>query len=94
MTQSICIIDKWGTKRWYLDVKNKILHREGGPAIENKDGAKCWYINNMLHREDGPAVTWFTIDNELRVQWFFNGHFVNCSSQEEFERLIKLKAFW
>ena len=28
--------------RWYLDGK---LHREDGPAIENIDGTKEWYIN-------------------------------------------------
>ena len=35
------VYDK-GELRWYLDGK---LHREDGPAIENIDGTKEWYIN-------------------------------------------------
>ena len=47
------IVDKDGTKRWYLNDK---LHREDGPAIECADGTKFWYLNGECHREDGPAV--------------------------------------
>ena len=38
------------------------------------------------HREDGPAV----IDGDW-IQWFWHG---NPSSQQEVERLVRLKAFW
>jgi hypothetical protein len=31
------------------------LHREDGPAIEDSNGNKYWYINGELHRKDGPA---------------------------------------
>jgi len=36
--------------------RNKILHREDGPAVEFANGGKHWWINNKRHREDGPAV--------------------------------------
>ncbi len=39
-------------------VKNGRFHREGGPAIEDADGSKDWFINGKRHREDGPAVEW------------------------------------
>jgi hypothetical protein len=32
------------------------LHREDGPAIENDNGDKWYYINGKRHRKDGAAV--------------------------------------
>ncbi|CAB4196971.1 hypothetical protein UFOVP1290_491 [uncultured Caudovirales phage] len=65
-------------------------YREDGPAIEYADGGKCWYKNNILHRVDGPAVD-FANGTKL---WYLNGQNIKCSSQKEFEKLMKLKAFW
>ena len=50
-----CLIDKNGTKAWYLNGK---CHREDGlPAVEWADGSKAWYLNGKYHREDGlPAI--------------------------------------
>ena len=31
------------------------LHREDGPACEERIGSKFWCINGKRHREDGPA---------------------------------------
>jgi hypothetical protein len=45
--------DQHCTKRWY---KNGKLHREDGPAVIHRDGAKEWYWNDRRHRSDGPAV--------------------------------------
>ena len=53
MSKPECKIDKYGTKRWYLNGK---LHREDGPAIEWITGTKYWCLNGKYHREDGPAV--------------------------------------
>jgi hypothetical protein len=52
---------------------------------------ESWITDTGLyHREDGPAVT-----NTYGSQyWFYEGKQIQCSSQEEFERLLKLKAFW
>jgi hypothetical protein len=76
-----------GTKKWYLSDK---LHREDGPAIEYADGDKFWFINDKRHREDGPAIEWGDGDKS----WYLNDKFIPCETQKEFERLMKLKAFW
>jgi endo-1,4-beta-mannosidase len=80
-------IDADGAKFWYLNGK---LSREGGPAVEYANGDKVWYLNNKLSREDGPAIEYA---NGYKA-WYLNGKEINCSSQEEFLRLMKLKAFW
>lgn len=36
--------------------RSKIIHRDGGPAIEYASGTRGWYQNGKLHREDGPAI--------------------------------------
>lgn len=105
--------DEHGNKYWKF---NKKLHREDGPAIERKNGAKEWYqngkryreggqptvenfggglkewhnIKGQYHREDGPAIE--CIDETK--YWYYNGKQIECNSQEEFLKLIKLKAFW
>jgi hypothetical protein len=81
------IIHYNGSRFWYL---NGEYHREDGPAVEYADATKCWYLNGKLHREDGPAVEW-SIDNKF---WYLNNVRIPCKTQEEFERLMKLKAFW
>ena len=80
-------IDNYGTKWHYLNEK---FHREDGPAVEWSNGNKSWYINGELHREDGPAIE----RGDDHHDWYYNGKFINCSSQQEFEKYIKLKAFW
>jgi hypothetical protein len=82
-------IDYFGNKLWYKE-GTMILHREDGPAIEYFEGSKEWYLNGKLHREDGPAIE----DSDGRKYWYLNGKLLDCKTQEEFERLIRLKAFW
>ena len=82
-----CITDDDGTKRWYL---NGELHREDGPAVERSNGSKFWYLNGKLHREDGPAREYANGTKE----WYLNGQRIECSTQQEFEQLMRLKAFW
>ena len=69
---------------------NGILHREDGPAIEHPDGTKSWWINGKRHREDGPAIEY----NDGEKYWFLNNKLVTVNSNEEFLRMVKLKAFW
>ena len=45
------------------------LHREDGPAIENQNGYKEWYVNGQRHRLDGPAIVYA---NGSKV-WYVNG---------------------
>jgi hypothetical protein len=76
-----------GDMRWYL---NGVMHREDGPAIIWRNGTKFWKINGYNHRLDGPAVEF----SNGHVAWFYMGERIYCNSQEEFEQLIRLKAFW
>lgn len=90
--------------------KNGILHRSDGPAIvycnyhyHNNDFI-AWYENGKKHRVDGPAVqfinsihSWHLENNDIRTgyyQWWYKGKCIDCSSQEEFERIIKLIVYF
>jgi hypothetical protein len=75
-----------GVKCWQL---NGFLHRTDGPAIEQAN-YKAWYLNGKYHCEDGPAIEWAN-GNKF---WYLNGKQIPCKTQEEFERLMRLKAFW
>jgi hypothetical protein len=90
MTKNVprCEVDMVGDKRWFIEGHK--LHREDGPAVEYTDGTKMWLIDDNFHREDGPAI-----DRATYPQWWYQGHRLeNVHSQEEFERWLRLKAFW
>jgi hypothetical protein len=76
-----------GDKLWY---QNGELHRIGGPTLEYSNGTKWWFQNGKPHRLDGPAVECCNGDKE----WGIEGKRIDCNSQEEFERYMKLKLFW
>jgi hypothetical protein len=59
-----------------------------GPVIWRDLNYKAHYHEGLLHRKDGPAVEWAG-----QEWWWWHGEKIVCSSQEEFERMIKLKAF-
>ncbi|MEO7172794.1 hypothetical protein [Flavobacterium sp.] len=77
---------KYGTK-YLLEGK---IHREGGPAIEYSNGDKEWRVQGKRHRLDGPAIE----HKNGNKHWYYAGEFIECSSQKEFESLIKLRPFW
>jgi len=81
-------IERADGDNYYNDLNQ--LHREDGPAIEWADGDKAWYRNDLLHREDGSAVE---IANGNK-RWFFRDKQIFCETNEEFLKLMKLKAFW
>jgi hypothetical protein len=69
MKEQFIHIDEDGHKCYYSDREMKISHREDGPAIEDADGYKAWFINGKRHREDGPAIEY--IDGSK--SWYING---------------------
>jgi len=85
--KSICKTSVDGNKYWYRDGKR---HREDGPALELANGNKYWYRDGKPHREDGPAIEGANGEK----CWFYRGTEIECKSQEEFLRLLKMKAFW
>jgi hypothetical protein len=76
-----------GTKYWY---QNGLCHRLDGPAIECVNGNKAWYQYGLRHRVDGPAIKCI----DCYKEWYYEDQKIDCNSQEEFERYIKLKLFW
>jgi hypothetical protein len=76
-----------GYKEWCF---NGLTHRENGPAQEYPNGDRIWVFEGCFHRLDGPAFE-YAIGNKC---WYYYGERIECQSQSEFERLIKLKAFW
>ena len=83
-----CKLFNDGSKRYVNS--NGVYHRIGGPAVTLTGGTKVWYQNGKRHRLDGPAAEWASIP----YQWYFEGELIDCVTQEEFERLVKLKVFW
>jgi len=51
------------------------------------------FINDKLHRQDGPALVNYLCRKGVNY-WFFNGLIIpNCSTQEYFNKAIKLLVF-
>lgn len=84
------IIYSDGMQCWYY---NGQKHRENGPAVIHPDEVKSWWLHGKRHRLDGPAIE-RPAHFSLKSEWWYQGKHVECSSQEEFEKLIALKAFW
>jgi hypothetical protein len=81
-------IDESLTIRYYDS--DGLLHREDGPAVQYADGGAMWLIHGQCNRLDGPAI-----ENASGYKaWFYYDRRIRCNSQVEFERLLKLKAFW
>ena len=62
------IIQNLTKDEWYDFYKNK-LHRLDGPAYEEVNGSKVWYVDGKRHRLDRPAVEWYDGTKE----WFVHG---------------------
>ena len=77
--------------RWYCD---GLPHKEIGPSAIYfgsgcQDNVQYW-IHGKLHRLDGPAVNF----SNGRKRWYYEGKKIDCSTQEEFERILKLMFLW
>jgi hypothetical protein len=72
-------INEYGDKFYYSDAAMKILHRIDGPAVEDADGSKAWYVHGKLHRIDGPAIEYA----DGAKSWYIDD---NCLTEEDFNR--------
>ncbi len=79
---------KYGTVEFRNE--NNQLHNEDGPALILSSGSKFWFINNKRHRIDGPAVEYY---NGAK-SYYYQDELIVVKTDEEFQRFIKLKAFW
>jgi hypothetical protein len=60
-----------------------------------EEDRNCEY--RRFHREDGPAIIYsmgFAGRKDVEKQWWYLGKRLDCKTQEEFESLMRLKAFW
>ncbi len=55
-------------------------------------GRSCFYLNGKRHREDGPAIS--CLNNPHLNQWWYNGYQISVNNIKDFNRIVKLKAFW
>jgi hypothetical protein len=60
--------------------------------LTGKKLLKTWYrdTNGYYHRTNGPAIEW----EDGRQEWWYHGYKIAAHSQAEFERMLRLKAFW
>ena len=65
------------------------LHRADGPALEDKDGTKEWWVNGKLHRIDGPAVEYANGAKE----WWVDGN-RDRKDGPAIERPYGTKEYW
>jgi hypothetical protein len=70
--------------------KNGVKHRLDGPAeVINEHccygNGSFWYKEGKQHRLDGPAKEY----SDGWKKWYYEDRFIGCSSQEDFERLIR-----
>ncbi|MDB4396117.1 hypothetical protein N9Z65_00730 [bacterium] len=70
MKEQYIEIDESGDKFYYSDKEMTVLHREDGPAVEDANGYKAWFIDGKRHREDGPAIE----DVDGTKKWYINGY--------------------
>ena len=80
------IIRNFGSTTLYGDENNMAYHKLISVASVE------YFLNELQHRVDGPAVEYFF--EHSYVEWWVNGKKLDCKSNEEFFKLLKLKAFW
>lgn len=91
---SYVVITSNGSKYWYDDDFNSNIPNAHYFRARYTSGSEVYWSVvdgvSQRHRLDGPAyIGW----NGEKL-WFYKGKFVDCSSQQEFEKIIKLIAFW
>jgi len=81
------LLDFEGHKLW---IKDKKLHRVNGPAVELDNGDKEWWYQG---KKIGSYTSFRQLGSSIE-KWWYQGEYIKCSSQKEFEKYLKLKAFW
>ena len=59
-------VDEYKTIRWFNNKDQ--AHRLDGPAVEQADGGKSWWVEGKRHRLDGPACEWADGDKSWWVE--------------------------
>lgn len=92
---SYIVIKPCGDKYYYSDGQIDLNYYR-----VNKNYFDSWWdveSSTKRHRLDGPAIEYKLAESnpneESYNEWWYKGKFIDCSSQQEFERKIKLLAF-
>ena len=86
------VLDVFGTEFW-IETDVEIEPDDDFYLVDTDDTAYIYRGVDrigVLHREDGPA-TYFGEWNE--ATWFFRGREIKCNNQEEFEQIMRFRAF-
>ena len=80
-----------------MKIKNKVnrSYRKGNYPKSVVIKCSIDYTDYTLHEPN--AIISFTGMKEYydgSIVWFIGGQPINCSSKEEFEKMLALKAFW
>jgi hypothetical protein len=100
MVGSYLYITEDGVRCWYDNRDNyeneSSLHRINGPATINmySNGYHAWYFHGEFHRLDGPARYWIEGRHKGIKEWYYQGNYIDCHTQKEFEKIIKLRVLW
>jgi hypothetical protein len=62
----------------------------GGELHDHPNDVKTWWLNGKRHREDGPAIEYA----DGTKYWYINDIQLDCTTQKQFEQLMRLRAFW
>ncbi len=54
------------------------------------DGLIMHFKDGEFHREDGPAIEGFNGEK----YWYYYGKQIDCITQEQFIKIINMRAFW
>lgn len=86
-----------------------IYFNNGATKVTSFDGTETWYdSNHKIHKADGPAIVvlYYDFDRDpnsetylerkifIKNEWFWRGKKIDASNQEQFNKLVNLKAFW
>jgi len=76
----------------YFTDRMMAYHQVGLPYMTTDDRRIWLFDDNQVHRLDGPAIEF--PDNPEKNEWYYYGTKINCSTLEEFNRMIDCKVLW
>ena len=88
---SLKIVSSFTTGTHTFFSKNKVLHKEDGPACIGcvfEGTRSIYYIKGILQREDGPAITSGICGK--RDKYYYKGKRVEVSSKEEYLKRVEM----
>lgn len=83
---------------WFKE-DTTIYHKIDGPALQYwySDGiinSQFYFIDGKHHRLDGPSyISYDESGVTISKEYWINGEEIDCSSDEEFKKIVKLLSF-